>query len=106
MKKTTTKKLPVMIRYEGKAKGNWHPDDLVAVFPTEPATHDRTTMVCYSRVGQHSSCSPEYVRTTKPATTEQVKVMLKELSAVGYKNLKVVSRASATHSAQRRRTRY
>jgi hypothetical protein len=101
------KSLPVIIRYEGEGRAtrpDWHLSDVIAFFPTHPGSNTEQSMSCYSSVGQHSSCGMEYISGgTKPATPEQVKAMLKELHGRGYDNLKVVSRASSHHRAERKR---
>jgi hypothetical protein len=105
MSKNKKKALPVIIRYEGKGKAtraNWHMSDLIAIFPTIPG-NDAHTMQCYSTVGEHSVCTANYAGTrTKPATNEQITAMLKVLKARGYDNVRVVSRASSHHFAERR----
>jgi hypothetical protein len=100
--------LPVLVRYEGKGSPNrpdWDIADLVAIFPTEPHSNDPNTMVCYSVVGEHSSCHAGFAGSrTKPATPEQVAAMLKYLKGLeGYKNekLRAVSRISSHHRAER-----
>jgi transketolase len=98
---------PVVIRYEGPGKAareDWHLSQIVAVFPAEAAdTRDPSMMSCYSTIGQHSSAAAGYIgKRTKPATPAQVKAMVKELHKVGYRKLRVVSRASASHAKVRR----
>lgn len=101
--------LPVIIRYEGAGRANrrdWHLNNIVAFFPTEPGTNDPYTMSCYSSIGQHSTCVSYYIgRKTKPATPAQVRAMLAELRRhPGYKDIKlrVIKRVSPTHVKQRR----
>jgi hypothetical protein len=43
---------------------------------------DRIPMACYSHDGQHSACSAEWVRTTKPA--KNYADLRRELEAIGY----------------------
>ena len=64
---------------------------VVAVFPTlygEPRCFS-----CYSHIGQHSSCSKEWYRTTKPATPKQYASLKRELEAAPYEyRLKIIKR--------------
>jgi len=98
--------IPVIIRVEGdsrRSKQTAHRDDVVAFFPTEPGTYDPRTMSCYSHAGQHSTCEVGYIGSeTRKASRSEVAMMLKELRAVGYRNLKVVARASSQHARARR----
>lgn len=41
--------------------------EVCAVFPLE-AWDNRSNFTCYAHVGQHGSCSREWVRGTRPAT--------------------------------------
>lgn len=94
-------KLPVIIRSEGPDEER----DVVAIFPTlVGSVLDPNTMTCYELRGAHATCSAGYIgRKTKPATKKQIAAMLKALRRAGYKNLKVVSRASTHHRAARAR---
>src|SRR3990167_936574 len=94
------KKLPVIIRYEGEGSGkDWRLGDVIAIFPSEVGTNDTSTMNCYSTMDGHSSCGTGYIGSrTKPATPAMVEAMLRVLHNVGYKNLKVVKRASSHHA--------
>lgn len=40
-------------------------DDVTAVFPAEPADMAGRYMSCYVHVGQHGSCSAEWLATTR-----------------------------------------
>ena len=104
-RRATSKKItPVIIRVQkGKGKGD-HLYDLEAIFPSIVGTNNPNTMTCYCALGQHSSCSSDYAgRMTRPANAEQTRRMLAELRRVGYTDLKVVSRPSSHHAAERRR---
>lgn len=98
------KAIPVILRVEGRrTKAPADRRDLLAVFPTEVGTNDPRTMVCYSTIGQHGACIAGYIgEKTRPATEEEQARMLRELRAVGYENLRVVSRASSAHAKARR----
>lgn len=71
--------LPVIFRADraGDFKG-----DVTAVFPTLPGTSDPYTATCYAHVGQHSACSPEWYRTTRPATQKESADLLAELRGI------------------------
>ena len=45
--------------------------------------------VCYSHIGQHSACHPDYLKKCRKATTEQQSALLQELVSIGYNNLEV-----------------
>lgn len=60
---------------------------VLAVFPDIPSgfngyRHDLVT--CYSHVGQHSSCAPEYYKKLPNAEPEEYKDLKDELLAIGY----------------------
>lgn len=72
-----------------------------AIFPEMPA-HDRGAelMVCYSHVGQHSSCSMRWYSLTRPALLGEYIDLKRELESIGYK-LKVQGFINA-HNHKRR----
>lgn len=41
-------------------------------------------MTCYSHIGQHSACHPDYAKECKEATPEQYAELKKELEGIGY----------------------
>lgn len=94
-------KLPVIIRVEAEGrrlKSHAPLNDIIAVFPTQLGKNDPRSMSCYSTMGGHGSCVAGYIGAkTRPATKEEQYRMFKELWKIGYRNLKVVSRASAGH---------
>lgn len=106
MSKRKLDTLPVVIRFEGKGKAtrkDWRLSEIVAIFPSEPGTYAVNTMTCYSPVGGHGSCASNYASRTKPATREQVRAMLAELRRIGYKRVRVISRATPSHWEMRRK---
>lgn len=56
--------------------------DVTAVFPCEHAGHGY--MTCYARVGQHSSCSIGWYRTTRAALAHEYADLKAELENYGY----------------------
>ena len=74
---TTYTELPVKFYIEDNT--------VLAVFPTEKATHHDDSITCYAQVGQHSSCSPDYLKGLKRANPEQYYPLLKELRSI-YEN--------------------
>jgi len=77
--KTDTSKTTVQFYVE--------PDgQIMAYFPHMPFS--RQTMTCYAHIGQHSACSPEYIKELTPATAEQYADLKTELESIGY-NLNV-----------------
>lgn len=74
--KTDTEKTTVQFFIE--------PDgDVVAYFPNMKSSGIHKT--CYAHIGQHSACSPDYVKELKPATRKQYKDLKEELESIGYK---------------------
>lgn len=74
--------LPVIFRAEwndSPKTGNVH---ITAVFPTLPGNRDPYTATCYAHVGQHSACSPEWYRTTRPASPDESADLLAELRRI------------------------
>lgn len=56
--------------------------ELTAVFLDQ--MHDGKNMVCYSHIGQHSSCDAGWVRKTKPAKPSEYSCLKSELESQGY----------------------
>ncbi len=64
---------------------------ILAYFPGLVADQ-KGNKTCYAHIGQHSACSPAYVRTLKRATTEQYKDLLRELVVhVEYDDLQILN---------------
>lgn len=64
--------------------------EVTAVMPYE--IFDRLgNMTNYAHVGQHSACSPEYVKKLRNATEEEYTKLKSELEAAGYK-IKVIKK--------------
>ena len=57
--------------------------EVIAFLPDAPA--NRTRVVCYTHIGQHSEASQDYYSTTKRATPEQYQGLMNELNEMGYK---------------------
>lgn len=71
--------LPVLFR-KHRDEGVTH---VTAVFPTEPGSvNDPDSMLCYSRVGQHASCSDAWRSSTEPATPDEAAGLLAELRSI------------------------
>ena len=62
----------------------------LAYFPNDDADN-KGNKTCYAHVGQHSGCSPEYVKDLKKATPEEYKDLQAELVGQGYDDLNVLS---------------
>ena len=59
--------------------------DILAYFNKEQWTTLRPrNRVSYAHIGQHSECSPYYVRRLKKATPDQYFKLQKELEGLGY----------------------
>lgn len=48
------------------------------------SNQNRSHRTCYAHIGQHSVCSPDYVRRLKKATPNQYYKLQKELEGIGY----------------------
>jgi len=77
-----------------RATGPKRSPEVTAVFPCDPADRGGDMMTCYAHVGQHSGCSLQWYRTTRPATKEEAAPLLAELRSIGYTKLRVVQRIS------------
>ncbi len=66
--------------------------EVLAYFPEEVYDQYSHNKVCYSHVGQHSSCSPLYIRGKKQAKYEEYKDLLNELIGQGYDDLIVLNK--------------
>lgn len=62
-------------------------DEIVAIFPNDPFDNHSNLITCYSHIGQHSSCSWEWVFdcTTEPQNDE-IGDLHRELIMQGYNN--------------------
>jgi hypothetical protein len=76
--------------------------EVTAVFPEEPAVAFQPwTCLCYSHVGQHSSCELQYlIYASKAATPEQYADLRRELESIGYV-LDIKRRVSSNANAVR-----
>jgi len=87
---------PVVIRV-----GRSDPDDVFALFPTDPANNHGHLCTSYQHIGQH--CGADYdlcIRNSRPATRREAAPLLTELRRIGYRP-RVIRRASPLHRAQR-----
>jgi len=87
---------PVVIRvWKGE------PDDVFALFPTDPADNYGRYCTSYQHVGQHSSADYGHcIRQSRPATRREAAPLLKELRTIGYRP-RVLKRAARRHHDQR-----
>lgn len=58
-------------------------EDLMAYFPFEEWFNG--TMSCYSHIGQHSACHPNYAKECREATKAEYLQLFNELQSIGYK---------------------
>ena len=80
------------------------PDDVFALFPTDPADNDGRYCTSYQHVGQHSSADYWHcIRQSRSATSREAAPLLRELRAIGYRP-RVLKRASRRHHDQRFQT--
>jgi hypothetical protein len=42
------------------------------------------TKICYTHIGQHSACAPEYAKECKQANEHEYLPLLQELQSIGY----------------------
>jgi len=67
--------------------------EVLAYFPFEDYSfplYGHSMKTCYQHIGQHSSCSPQYVRGLKRADPFKYMPLLKELQSQGYDKLHVL----------------
>jgi hypothetical protein len=57
---------------------------VLAYFPFDNYNKDGYTKTCYSHVGQHSACVPDYVSELKEATADEMLPLYTELINIGY----------------------
>lgn len=70
--------------------------EVTAVFPTIPGSHN--CMSCYSHIGQHGSCSRQWLQATRPARVAEYKPLMTELQGAPYGyRLKVYKRVTRRH---------
>ena len=87
---------PVLIRVW---KGD--PDDVFALFPTDPADNYGHFCTCYQHVGQHGSADYGHcIASSRPATKAEARPLLQELRRIGYRP-RVLQRASRRHHDER-----
>ena len=87
---------PVVIRV-----WNGDPDDVFALFPTDPADNYGHFCTCYQHIGQHGGADYGLcIRKSRPATRREAAPLLTELRRIGYKP-RVLQRASRCHHDQR-----
>ena len=83
---------PVLIRV-----WNGDPDDVFALFPTDPADNYGYLCTSYQHIGQHSSADYDHcIRNSRPATRREAAPLLTELRRIGYKP-RVLKRTSRRH---------
>lgn len=93
------KYLPVVFRKFGKN------GDVIALFPTVPATPNPYEMMSYMHVGQHGAASDDLASVTVAATPADYKDLLRELTnVVGYTNLVVYKRVTQQMHEERKVT--
>lgn len=62
---------------------NEYNDDLFAYFPELKWCNDTNT--CYSHIGQHTACHPNYAKESREATLLESLDLFNELQGIGYK---------------------
>jgi len=63
-------------------------ETVMAYFPLD-SYNGTDTRTCYAHLGQHSACSPDYVKDLPLATKKEYTGLLNELTGLGY-NIKVI----------------
>ena len=77
------------------------PDDVFALFPTDPADNYGRYCSCYQHIGQHGSADYYHcIRNSRPATPREAAPLLTELRRIGYQPY-VLQRATRCHHDQR-----
>ena len=64
-------------------------DEITSVFPYEVGTNNPDTMMCYAHIGQHGTCSEEWVKESlkenEIVSKEEYSDLFKELYSIGYR---------------------
>lgn len=90
--------VPVLFRADSEPG-----DNITAVFPTLPGSVGQDDMTCYAHIGQHSACSRDWLRTTRPAKPEEYAALKRELESAPYGyRLKVCKRITRAMDDARR----
>lgn len=90
---------PVPVLFRADKRGQFK-DSVTAVFPTLPGSPGMLT--CYAHIGQHGSCSKDWLRDTRAAKPDEFAALKRELeSAPFHYRLRVVERISAKMDAER-----
>jgi hypothetical protein len=63
--------------------------EVLAYFP-DMEGDSKGNKTCYAHIGQHSACSPDYVKGLKKAAPGEYIPLLKELIGQGYNDLQVI----------------
>lgn len=64
-----------------------HSNEVTAIFPQlkyNKRLYGNDMLTCYAHIGQHSSCSKEWLNETQKATPEQYANLKTELEQIGY----------------------
>ncbi len=77
--------------------------EVTAIFPSLVGTNEHD-MTCYAHVGQHGSCSHQYIYRTRLATPDEYADLLRELVGIYAPEyvLRVVKRVTPQHREARR----
>lgn len=76
--------------------------EIIALFPTIPATLKASDCQSYMHIGQHGAADALAVlQQTTLAKPAEYKDLLTELHKIGYRNLKVCQRITYTHFQER-----
>lgn len=63
---------------------------IMAFFPLMPYEMNSPYKVCYTHIGQHSACHPEYIRFCRKAGLDEYQSLYEELEFQGY-NLNIIN---------------
>lgn len=66
--------------------------EVLAVFPDQIENNRTGALLCYAHIGQHSSCTKEYLAKCRPAKAREYKDLLAELKSVGYEDLEILNK--------------
>lgn len=73
------KPTPIIVQFYVEIDGS-----ILAYFPLTPYNKGKMRS-CYSHVGQHSGCHPDYISDCRTATPDEYAQLKKELESIGYK---------------------
>lgn len=80
-----------VIFYKDESFERFFDEEILAYFPNKNYDLEGKLKTCYAHIGQHSACSPEYVKELSEATKDEYEALKCELEGLGY-NLRILNK--------------